>query len=132
LRPCFREKGLQPWNEIRLFLQEPAPNFIHAPQDQLTRIAVVTGLALLTPGHQAPVPSTETHMPIGREALDRIALPYAVEKTINGLPAERHRQQRQLQSKPIAEALAAWAAHTVPQLSRKPELAQAFRYMRAR
>ena len=32
----------------------------------------------------------------------------------------------------LAEALAAWAAHTVPQLSRKSELAQAFRYMRAR
>jgi LPS sulfotransferase NodH len=45
---------------------------------------------------------------------------------------EQRRQQRELQSKPIAEALAAWAAHTVPQLSRKSELAQAFRYMRAR
>jgi hypothetical protein len=33
--------------------------------------------------------------------------------------------------KPIVEALAAWA-HTVPQLLRKSELAQAFRYMRAR
>ena len=36
------------------------------------------------------------------------------------------------QSKPIAEALAAWADQTVRQLSRKSELAQAFRYMRAR
>jgi transposase len=70
--------------------------------------------------------------PIAKEALDRIGLLYAVEKTINGSPPERRRQQRQLQSKPIAEALAAWAAHTVPQLSRKSELAQAFRYMRAR
>src|ERR1700680_3461528 len=47
-------------------------------------------------------------------------------------PPDRRRQQRQLQSKPIAEALAAWAEHTVRQLSRKSELAQAFRYMRAR
>jgi hypothetical protein len=51
---------------------------------------------------------------------------------INGLPPERRRQRRQLQSKPIAEALAAWANNTVRQLSRKSELAQAFRYMRAR
>jgi transposase len=45
---------------------------------------------------------------------------------------ERRRQRRQLHSKPIAEALAAWADSTVRQLSRKSELAQAFRYMRAR
>src|SRR5204863_4879101 len=57
---------------------------------------------------------------------------YAVEKTINRLPPERRRQQRQLQSKPIAEALAAWVDNTVRQLSRKSELAQAFRYMRTR
>jgi len=35
-------------------------------------------------------------------------------------------------SKLIAEALATWAEQTVRQLSRKSELAQAFRYMRAR
>src|SRR2546421_120317 len=44
----------------------------------------------------------------------------------------RRRQQRQLQSQPIAEALAACADSTVRQLSRKSELARAFRYMRAR
>jgi len=69
---------------------------------------------------------------IAKEALDRIGQLYAVEKTVNGSPPDRRRQQRQLQSKPIAEALAAWAEHTVRQLSRKSELAQAFRYMRAR
>jgi transposase len=67
-----------------------------------------------------------------REVLDRIAQLYAVEKTINGSPPDRRRQQRELQSKPIAEALAAWADSTVRQLSRKSELAAAFRYMRAR
>jgi hypothetical protein len=45
--------------------------------------------------------------PIAKEALDRIGQLYAVEKIINGLPPERRRQLRQLQSKPIAEALAA-------------------------
>src|SRR5436190_686358 len=73
-----------------------------------------------------------TGSPIAKEALDRIGQLYAVEKIINGLPPERRRQRRQLQSKPIAEALAAWADSTVRQLSRKSELAQAFRYMRAR
>ena len=69
---------------------------------------------------------------IAKEALDRIGQLYAVEKTINGSPPDRRRQQRQLQSKPIAEALAAWAEHTVRQLSRKSELTSAFRYIRRR
>jgi transposase len=73
-----------------------------------------------------------TGSPIAKEALDRIGQLYAVEKIINGAPPDQRRRQRQLQSKPIAEALAAWAEHTVRQLSRKSELAQAFRYMRAR
>ena len=73
-----------------------------------------------------------TGSPIAKEALDRIGQLYAVEKAINRSPPDRRRQQRQLQSKPIAEALAAWADSTVRQLSRKSELTQAFRYMRAR
>jgi transposase len=72
-----------------------------------------------------------TGSPLAKEALDRIGQLYAVEKTINGSPPER-RQQRQLRSKPIAEALAAWADNAVHQLSRKSELGAAFRYMRAR
>ena len=75
---------------------------------------------------------TATGSPIAKEALDRIGQLYAVEKTINRSPPDRRQQQRQLQSKPIAEALAAWADTTVRQLSRKSELAQAFRYLRAR
>ena len=73
-----------------------------------------------------------TASPIAKEALDRIGQLYAVEKTINGSPPDRRRQERQRRSKPIAEALSAWAESTVRQLSRKSELAQAFRYMRAR
>ncbi len=73
-----------------------------------------------------------TASPIAKEALDRIGQLYAVEKTINGSLPDRRRQERQRRSKPIAEALAAWAESTVRQLSRKSELAQAFRYMRAR
>src|SRR5690242_10088293 len=75
---------------------------------------------------------TATASPIAKEALDRIGQLYAIEKTINGSPPDRRRQERQRRSKPIAEALSAWAESTVRQLSRKSELAQAFRYMRAR
>jgi transposase len=75
---------------------------------------------------------TATASPIAKEALDRIGQLYAVEATINRLPADHRRQQRQLRSKPIVEALAAWAEETAPKLSRKSELAIAFRYMRAR
>jgi transposase len=73
-----------------------------------------------------------TASPIAKEALDRIGQLYAVEQTINGSPADQRQQQRQLRSRPIAEAFATWAEETVPKLSRKSELAVAFRYMRAR
>ncbi len=55
-----------------------------------------------------------TASPIAKEALDRIGQLYAVEQTINGSSPDQRRQQRQ------------------PKLSRKSELAAAFRYMRAR
>jgi transposase len=70
--------------------------------------------------------------PIAKEALDRIGQLYGVEETIKGLPPDHRRRERQQRSKPIAEALAAWADETVRKLSRKSELAAAFRYMRAR
>src|SRR5215472_5127928 len=73
-----------------------------------------------------------TASPIATEALDRIGQLYAVEATINGTLPDRRQQQRTIPSKPIVEALAAWADTTLRLLSRKSELAQAFRYMRAR
>jgi len=73
-----------------------------------------------------------TASPIAKEALDRIGQLYSVEDTIKGLPPEHRRRERQQRSKPIAEALAAWADETVRRLSRKSELATAFRYMRGR
>src|SRR2546423_15660762 len=66
-----------------------------------------------------------TGSPIAKEALDRIGQLYAVEKAINRSPTDRRRQQRQLQSKPIAEALAAWAGGTVRQLM--PEISAQIR-----
>jgi transposase len=73
-----------------------------------------------------------TGSPIAKEALDRIGQLYRVEETINGALPEDRRQERQRQSISIATALRAWAEQTAPKLSRKSELAAAFRYMRAR
>jgi transposase len=70
--------------------------------------------------------------PIAKEALDRIGQLYGVEERITGLPPDHRRRERQERSTPIAAALAAWAEETVRKLSRKSELAAAFRYMRAR
>jgi hypothetical protein len=66
--------------------------------------------------------------PIAQEALKRIGDLYGVEKTIAGSPPDHRRGERQQRSKPIAEALRVWAEQTLPKLSRKSELAKAFRY----
>lgn len=70
--------------------------------------------------------------PIAKEALDHIGQLYRVEETINGLPPDHRRRERRQRSKPIAEALLSWSDETVRKLSRKSELAAAFRYMRGR
>ena len=73
-----------------------------------------------------------TGSPIAKEALDRIGQLYRVEEIILGALPDDRRRERQRQSIPIATALRAWAEQTAPKLSRKSELAAAFRYMRAR
>jgi len=73
-----------------------------------------------------------TGSPIAKQALVRIGDLYEIDKTIAGLPPDVRRGERQQRSKPIAEALAAWAETTLRRLSRKSELAKAFRYMRSR
>ena len=75
---------------------------------------------------------TANGSPIAKEALERIGRLYEVEKEINGLVPDHRRRERQKRSKPIAAALAAWADEIRRNLSRKSELAAAFRYMRAR
>lgn len=69
---------------------------------------------------------------IAKEALDRIGALYGVETAINGMPPEERRRQRQVQSKPIADALKSWAKEISPKLSGRSELAAACRYMLAR
>src|SRR5437879_3594374 len=66
-------------------------------------------------GANSSMSMAATGSPIAKEALDRIAQLYAVEKTINGSPPDRRQQRRQLQSQPIADALAAWGRqHRAP------------------
>lgn len=70
--------------------------------------------------------------PIAKEALERIGKLYELEKDIQGFEPDHRRRERQKRSQPIATTLAAWADETRRKLSRKSELAAAFRYMRAR
>src|ERR1700720_637011 len=73
-----------------------------------------------------------TASPIAKEALERIGKLYEIEKDIKGFLPDHRRRERQQRSKPVATALAAWADEIRCKLSRKSELAAAFRYMRAR
>ena len=73
-----------------------------------------------------------TNSPVAKEALDRIGQLYRVEETINGALPNDRRRERQQRSMPIADVLRAWAEETTRKLSRKSELAAAFRYMRSR
>ena len=73
-----------------------------------------------------------TDSPVAKEALDRIGQLYRVEETINGALPDDRRRERQQRSRPIADVLRAWAEETTRKLSRKSELAAAFRYMRSR
>src|SRR3954454_11998934 len=73
-----------------------------------------------------------TGSPIAKEALDRIGQLYRVEQTIHRVLPDNRRRERQQRSLPIAAGLQAWAEETTRKLSRKSELAAAFRYMRSR
>jgi transposase len=67
-----------------------------------------------------------------RSSADAYGELYRIEQTINGALPDDRRRERQQRSKPVAKALRAWAEETARKLSRKSELAAAFRYMRAR
>lgn len=69
---------------------------------------------------------------VAQEALERIGALYEVERSMSGKPPDERRRQRQARSRPLAEALKAWAETILPQLSGRSELAGAFRYMLAR
>jgi transposase len=66
--------------------------------------------------------------PIAREALERIAAPYAIESRIRGRRAEERRLVRQAESKPLVEALKAWLESKLLAVSEKSVIAEAIRY----
>ena len=66
--------------------------------------------------------------PIASEALDRIALLYAIEKTIRGRSADERRAVRQEKSKPLVLALKTWLEEQLARVSAKSVIAEAIRY----
>jgi transposase len=66
--------------------------------------------------------------PVAKEALERIAQLYALEKEVRGRPPVERQQVRQARSRPLLEAMHAWLKTTMSKLSRKSELAKAIYY----
>jgi len=66
--------------------------------------------------------------PVSREALERIAALYGIEKEIRGRPPEERRAVRQERSLPLLASLQEWFEATLPKLSRKSDTTAAIRY----
>jgi transposase len=66
--------------------------------------------------------------PVAREALERIAALYAIEKEIRGRPPDQRREVRHTRSGPLLESLKQWFEETLGKLSRKSDTAMAVRY----
>jgi transposase len=68
------------------------------------------------------------HAPIAEEMLKRIAALYDVETEARGRSAEERRALRQEKSRPLVEALFAWAAQRLERLPKTGDLPDALRY----
>ncbi len=66
--------------------------------------------------------------PIAHEALERIAVLYAIESRIRGDSAEERRAVRQAETKPLVEKLKAWLETRLLAVSEKSTIAAAIRY----
>jgi transposase len=66
--------------------------------------------------------------PVAKEALDRVAQLYGIEKEIRGRSPDDRREVRQERSRPLLDAMHAWLKTIMPKLSRKSELAKAIHY----
>ena len=66
--------------------------------------------------------------PVAKEALERIAQLYGIEKEIRGRSPTERREVRQARSRPLLEAMHVWLKTTMSRLSRKSELAKAIHY----
>jgi transposase len=66
--------------------------------------------------------------PIAKEALERIAALYGIEKEIRGRPPEQRKQIRTERALPLLESLKTWFEAALQKLSRKSEITQAIHY----
>jgi transposase len=66
--------------------------------------------------------------PVAKEALERIAQLYGIEKEIRGRSPDQRREVRQGRSRSLLEAMHAWLKAMMPKLSKKSELAKAIHY----
>jgi transposase len=66
--------------------------------------------------------------PIAKEALERIAALYAIEKEIHSRPPDQRQQVRSTRSRPLLESLHAWFNASLMKLPRKSEVAVAIHY----
>lgn len=71
----------------------------------------------------APAPA-----PVAREALERIAQLYAVEKALRGRSEAERRAGRQAHARPLATALKQWFEAKLDHLAQKSDTAKALRY----
>src|ERR1700685_400163 len=66
--------------------------------------------------------------PVAKEALDRIAQRYGIEKEIRGRSPDERREARQGESRPLLESMHTWLKATMAKLSRKSDVAKAIYY----
>lgn len=66
--------------------------------------------------------------PIAKEALDRIAALYGIEKEIRGRPPDERRQIRNARARPLLESLYDWWKASLLKLSKKSDVTMAIHY----
>ena len=66
--------------------------------------------------------------PIAKEALDRIAALYAIEKEIRGRPPDERKQIRAARAQPLLDSLKAWFKGSLSKLSKKSDVTVAIHY----
>jgi transposase len=69
---------------------------------------------------------------VAAEAIERIAVLYAIEKEIRGCPADQRREVRGIRARPLLDSLKQWLEETLGKLSRKSDTALAVRYALSR
>jgi hypothetical protein len=65
---------------------------------------------------------------VAKEALERIAVTYGIEKEIRGRPPDQRQQIRNTRSRPLLDSMKAWFEDSLAKLSRKSEVTQAIHY----